>query len=248
MEGSNFNQIANDYHLKRKKPWRPLEFFLNHLRNKSYTFRGLNLDLGCASGRNFKLMYSPPNKLIGIDLSIELLKIAKSNLKDINQFSQFESKFIQLLLGDITHLPIRQNSMQNVFSIATIHHVKKKSERKNTMLQIYELLEEGGNLIVTVWRKWQKKFRRYFLFEWFKRKFATDYKKQQELNGLGEFGDKYVPWTLSKEQVIYDRFYHFFSKNEMKKLLKNFKILEFRITGGPTNKDNFFIFARKTKN
>ncbi|MFX0137001.1 MAG: class I SAM-dependent methyltransferase [Candidatus Hodarchaeota archaeon] len=234
--------------MKRKKPWRPLEFFLNYLKNKGYTFRGIILDLGCANGRNFKLLYNPPNKLIGIDLSIELLKIANSNLKDINQYSQFESKFVQLLLGDITYLPIRQNSIHNVFSIATIHHIKKKSERKNTLLQIYELLKEKGNLIFTVWRKWQKKFRRYFLFEWFKRKFAVTYKKQLESNGLEEFGDKCIPWTVSKEQVVYVRFYHFFSKNELKKLLRDFKILEFRITGGPTNKDNFFIFARKIKN
>ena len=64
--------------------------------------------------------------------------------------------------------------------------------------------------------------------------------------GLEEVGYKFVPWTLSEEQKTYYRFYHFFSKRELKKLLNIFDVLEFNITGGPTEKDNFFIFARKS--
>lgn len=243
----NFNQIAKDYHLKRKKPWRPLEFFLKHLKNKGLSFEGIFLDLGCANGRNFKIMSTPPNKLIGIDISLDLLKIANANLNDISLYSQFESRFIQLLLGDVVNLPIRQNSINAVFSIATIHHIKYKSERKRTISQIYESLKKEGCLILTVWRKWQKAFRNYFFIEWFKRSFSNKYKKQQIVNGLEEFGDKFVPWTLSKEQMAFNRFYHFFSKKELKKLLKIFDLVEFKITGGPTNRDNFFIFGCKPK-
>ncbi len=245
MENSCFNQIAKDYHLKRKKPWRPLIFFLEHLKHKGYTFKGISLDLGCANGRNFKIMNTPPNKLIGLDISLELLKIAKINLKDINQYSQYESNFFQLILGDIRSLPFREKSLHNIYSIATFHHLKKNDIRKNTILQIYTHLKKNGKFIITVWRKWQKKFRIYFFLEWFKRNFMLNYKTQQKIVGLDEFGDKYIPWTLSKEQETYNRFYHFFSKHELQKLLKNFDIVEFKITGGPTEKDNFFILACK---
>lgn len=246
MEGSSFNQIAKDYHLKRKKPWRPFAFFLHFLKNKKYSFRGKILDLGCANGRNFKIMSNPPNKLIGIDISPELLKIARENLKDVDQFSHYESRFFQLILGDIANLPIRQNSIDVIFSIATLHHIKKKSKRKSTIVQMYESLKENSKLILTVWRKWQKGLRNYFFLEWFKRNFSFDYKDQQKAMGLEEFGDKLVPWTLSKEQQVYNRFYHFFSKKELKKLLKIFEIIAFKITGGPTDRDNFFVFARKS--
>ena len=245
MENSGFNQIANDYHLKRKKPWRPLVFFLDHLKNKAYTFKGIALDMGCANGRNFKLMGTPPNKLIGLDISLKLLTIAKNNLNDINQYSQYESNFIQLLLGDITSLPFRQNSIHTIYLIATFHHIKRKNVRKNSILQMYDLLKKNGKIILTVWRKWQKKFRSDFFLEWLKRTFTVKFKKQQKVIGLEEFGDKYVPWTLSEEQKTYNRFYHFFSKYELKKLLKIFNVIEFKITGGPTERDNFFIFARK---
>lgn len=246
MEDPIFDKIAQDYHLKRKKPWRPLEFFIDFLKNKGYRFRGKALDLGCANGRNFKLMSNPPNKLIGIDISFELLKIADKNLKNVDEFSLFESKFYQLIHADLVNPPIRNNSVHTIFSIATIHHIKQKSDQKIAIVNMYKMLKDKGKLILTVWRKWQKKFRDYFLSELYKRNFTKDYKNQQKKIGLEEFGDKYVPWTLSKENKIYNRFYHFFSKRELKKLLNIFTIDEFKITGGPTNRDNFFVLARKS--
>ncbi len=246
MQSHSFNNFAQDYHLKRRKSWRPLIFFLNHLKKKGYTFRGISLDLGCGNGRNFKLMNTPPNKLIGLDISLEIIKIAKMNLKDINQFSKYESKFIQLILGDITSSPFRENSLHNIYSIASFHHLKKYNTRKNTILQIYTQLKKKGYLILTVWRKWQEEFRNYFFYDWFKRKLSVNYRKNQKTIGLEEFGDKYIPWTLSKEQQTFNRFYHFFSKHELRKLLKMLDIIEFKITGGPTEKDNFFVLARKS--
>jgi SAM-dependent methyltransferase len=246
MEGSSFNKIAEDYHSKRKRPWRPLEFFLDFLKKKGYQFKGNTLDLGCANGRNFKIMNKVPNKLIGIDLSLNLLKIAKSNLDNKDQFLAQESKFFQLIQGDMVNLPIRQKSMSTIFSIATLHHIRKKSERKIALTQMYEALKEKGKLILTVWRKWQKRFRYYFIWEWIKRNFSIYYKNQQKTIGLEEFGDKYVPWKISNKNTAYNRFYHLFSKHELKRLMKIFKIIEFKKKGGPNNKDNFFIFVRKS--
>ncbi|MFX0020855.1 MAG: methyltransferase domain-containing protein [Candidatus Hermodarchaeota archaeon] len=246
MDNYSFNNFANDYHSKRKKPWRPLQFFLNFLNKKGYVFKGKSLDLGCANGRNFKLMNNPPNKLIGIDISFNLLKIAKSNLKNDENFNAYAAKFFQLIQADAVHLPIREKSIDTIYSIATIHHIKKKIERKRAFIEMYDILKHKGNLILTVWRKWQTKFRDYFVWDWIKRNFTMDYRSQQRKKGLEEFGDKYVPWTLSSENITYDRFYHFFSKYELKKLMGIFNIKEFKITGGPTQKDNFFVFAQKT--
>ncbi len=65
------------------------------------------------------------------------------------------------------------------------------------------------------------------------------------MEGLEEFGDQYVSWKISSEKKKYNRFYHFFSKREIKKLIKTFKVQEFKILGGPNNRDNFFILAQK---
>ncbi len=245
MEGTNFNQIAKDYHSKRRKPWRPLKFFLNYLKKKEYLLRGMSLDLGCANGRNFKILGNYPRKLVGVDISLELLKIAQNDFKNSEKYLKSESNFIQVLLADINYLPIRKNSIQNIFSIATIHHIRHKSNRKKLVSQFNSILKRDGNLLITVWRKWQKKYRSYFLLDGIKRSFSFKYKKQQEIDDLNQFGDKYIPWTLSEENMIFNRFYHFFSKREIKFLLKIFTIKEFKIMGGPNNSDNFFILAQK---
>ncbi len=245
MESNTFNQIAKDYHSKRKKPWKPLEFFFNYLKTKSYFFHGISLDLGCANGRNFKILGNKPKKLIGIDNSLEFLKIAQKSLNNTEHYLKSESDFIQIILADINYLPIRKNSINNIFSIATIHHIKNKTNRKSLIAHLNSTLIKNGNLLITVWRKWQKKYRSYFLLDGIKRNLSFRHKKRQSDAGLNQFGDKYIPWTLSEKNKVYKRFYHFFSKHEIKKLLKTFVINEFRIMGGPSNNDNFFILVQK---
>ncbi|MFX1529757.1 MAG: class I SAM-dependent methyltransferase [Promethearchaeota archaeon] len=245
MEGYNYNHIAKDYHSKRRKPWRPLEFFLDFLNKKKYEFNGICLDLGCANGRNFKILGTYPKKVIGIDLSLEFLKIARGDLRNSDRYSKLEANLIQVLHADIKYLPIRPNSVQNIYSIATIHHIKNKSDRKDLITQINDIIKKDGNLVITVWRKWQKKYRSYFLLDGIKRKLSYNHDEKQKMVGLEEPGDKFIPWRLTGEDKAYYRFYHFFSKREIKKLLKIFEIKEFKIMGGPNNNDNFFILAQK---
>lgn len=247
MEGTIFDQIAKDYHSKRRKPWKPLEFFLDYLKAKKYLFHGISLDLGCANGRNFKILGNKPKKLVGIDISLEFLKIAQNSLKNSEHYLKSESNFIQILMADIKYLPIRNNSIQNVFSIATIHHIKDKANRKRIMIQLNRILTKNGHFLITVWRKWQKKYRSYFILDRIKRSFSLKHKERQSDAGLSQYGDKFIPWTLPEENKRYKRFYHFFSKHEIKNLLKIFTIREFKIMGGPSNNDNFFILAQKEK-
>ena len=44
MENNYYDKIAWDYHLKRKKPWKALEEFLDHLKEKKYNFKGYCID------------------------------------------------------------------------------------------------------------------------------------------------------------------------------------------------------------
>ena len=241
-----YNFLAKDYHKKRSKPWKALETFVKEIKEKEISFTGYNLDLGCANGRNFSEFLQPNNRLIGVDNSLEFLKIASDRLKSNNNFPTESSKFIQLILSDILFLPIRPNVIQNIFSIATIHHIKDKTQRNYAISQIYCLLRNKGCFLFTVWRKYQKKYRSYFIKDKIKRLFKPKYRKIQINLGLNEYGDKFVPWTLSAEKKTYNRFYHFFSSKEIKKLLDDYAILEFKRMGGPNKKDNFFVLAQKT--
>lgn len=244
MEYFTYDNIADDYDSKRKKPWKPLKDFLYCLSKNGYTFNGNCIDLGCANGRHFEIFKNSNNRIIGIDNSFALLKLASERLKSSDHYSKIELNKIQLILGDLNFIPIRNHSIQNVFSVATIHHVKGQPERANVIKHLFELLREEGFLLITVWRKWHKRVKKHFIVDWLKR-INPRYKHQQEKVGLKEFGDKFVPWTFTRKNETFHRFYHFFSKKEIKELLQNFKIREFQILGGPTKKDNFFILAQK---
>jgi len=246
MEINCFNKIAQDYHLKRKNPWKPLERFLTELNERGYHFKGVCVDLGCGNGRNFQLLQNTHNHVLGIDNSIEFLKIAKKNREDPNPSLIKHPKFIHLILGDIHFLPLRENKIQNFFSIASFHHINDAKQRKKATRQIYQLIKPNGFFLITVWRRWQKKFKWYFCTERIKRIFNPLYRKKQSLAGIHEFGDKLIPWTVSWNKIKYIRFYHLFSKREIKRIIeRHFNIRQFNTLGGASGKDNFFILAQK---
>ena len=245
MEKDLYNFIAADFSKKKSKPWKDLEKFVKEIKEKEISFTGYNIDLGCANGRNFSVFLQPNNRLIGVDNSFEFLKIARDLLKSDNDLPRNSSNFIQLILSDILFLPIRPNVIQNIFSIATIHHIEDKTQLNYAISQLYCLLRNKGYFLFTVWRKYQKNYRSYFIKDKIKRLFNLKYRKIQISLGLNEYGDKFVPWTLSAEKKTYNRFYHFFSHKEIKKLLKEYIILEFKKRGGPNKKDNFFVLTQK---
>ncbi|MBY9020892.1 MAG: class I SAM-dependent methyltransferase [Candidatus Lokiarchaeota archaeon] len=245
MNKKIYDILALDYHQKRFYPWKDFELFFNKLNKKQIPFNGYSLDLGCANGRNFKIFLQSDIKLIGIDNSIEFLKITRDRLRTRDAYSINEQKSIELIQSDINNIPIRPESVNTIFSIAAIHHIKNARRRNQVLKQIYATLEDNGLLLLTVWRKYQKKYRFYFIRDWFKRLYNSNYRIKQNNLDLAEHGDKLIPWTISKENLTYNRFYHFFSRKELKKLLKRFAIKELKKRGGPNNRDNFFVMAKK---
>lgn len=237
-----YKNLAKDYHNKRRHPWKDFEKFLKELIEKGLDIKGTVIDLGCANGRHFDLITNSRNRLIGIDNSIEFLKIAKEQLR-VKINNELKKNQIQIIQADLNYLPIRSTSINSIFSIAAIHHLKTKELRAKIFSEISKVLKNGGFIIFTVWRRWQKRFYIHFLKDWIKRRFYPSYKKKQIKKELKNFGDIFVPWTLSSENIKIKRFYHLYSSHELKKVLKDFIIQKFEKRGGPGGKDNFFVFA-----
>lgn len=242
---NSYDFFALDYHNKRIYHWRELEIFLEELYGKNINFSGYNLDLGCANGRNFKLFQKSNSKLIGIDNSKELLRLARQRLKSQNHETNLNLKSVNLVLSDISSLPLRPLSIKNIFSIATIHHIRNKVERENLLSQLHRITKNNGFLVLTVWRRYQKKYRYFFVIDKIRRIILPKYNKTQKDLGLFQYGDKFIPWTLSNKKRTYDRFYHFFSKKEIKDLLKAYSTIIISKRGGPNKKDNFFVLTQK---
>ncbi len=242
---SVYNEFAEDYNNKRNKPWKAFIEFFFYLKKREYRFHGTIIDLGCANGRHFTTIKNYRNRLIAIDNSKEFLKISKKRIeKDFK--SKYDLNTIQLVLSDMNYLPIRNDQINTIFSIATIHHIQSYISRKIFFYNIFNILKNNSLIIFSVWRRWQKKYRFFFFKDFIHRKLGFTEKRKKFIDKNLEFGDIIIPWNLSSRKKVIKRYYHLFSFHELKTLLKKFNIKKIKKLGGPGNKDNFFILAKKS--
>jgi len=214
--------------------------FIEELKERGYKFGGLNIDLGCGNGKFFEIFKNFSNKLIGIDNSIRSLKFAKIRIFQ-KKFKNQNLNNIELILADMNKLPLRERSIDNIFSIVVIHLLKTHKQRKEIFSSIHKILKNNGYLLFTVGRRWQRKYRLSFIEDFIKRKLISSYRKNKVKEGLYQFGDIYL---LSENKNI-RYFYHFFSYKELYQYLEDFYIIELEKRGGPRGRDHFFIFAKK---
>jgi len=229
---NSFEKIAKDWNRLRGDPWPILLDFFKTYDYAEHFSNGILLDLGCGNGRH-ALLYAAENiKVIGVDFSFELLKIARRRCEEghINN--------IDYVMADFTALPFRKSVVSSIFFLATFHHIPKQENRLKTLKEIEEVLQYNGFCLISIWRKWQKRFLRHF--------FKEGLEKMVTLKRMKEFGDIFIPWKQQDGTEI-QRFYHLFSQREIKKLVQNtkFQIKLIKNFGGPTRKDNIFVVLKK---
>jgi ubiquinone/menaquinone biosynthesis C-methylase UbiE len=75
------------------------------------------LDYGCGAGENSVLIASHRGKVIGIDISPELLNMAEKRM-ELNGQENFEFK-----VGSAHELPLETESVDIVYGMAILHHL-----------------------------------------------------------------------------------------------------------------------------
>ena len=140
--------------------------------------KGKLLDLGCGNCRN--LLPFKNLRLYGIDFSKEMLIQAKKYCDKYN---------------------IKVNFFDYCLCLVSLH-IMNKEDADKSLKEIYRILKEGGQCLVSVWNK-------YGLLSFF----------------IKERG-KYIPWH--KSDKIYNRYYYFYNYFGFRKLLlkNNFKIIK----------------------
>ena len=115
----------------------------------SSTKRGFLLDLGCGTGRDAIELARSGFKVYGIDISSEMIKIAKSGITD--------NESIEFLQGDSEHIPYEDEHFDAVICSSSFHHyprpVASLSEirrvlKKNGHLFLLETCRDGFRLII----------------------------------------------------------------------------------------------------
>jgi len=195
-----FDEIAGSWHNFRKKPHSEAYSFYLHTEPGKYF-----LDIGCGSGRHTHL-FSKKFHSTGIDTSVEMLKLAKRNGLDV-------------VCADTCHLPFKSNSFNALLSFAVIHHLGKEDQIK-AMEESKRVLKKSGKMLISVWRKWQKKFFAKAIYKYF-----TSHRNEFD-----------VSWG----QTL--RPYYLFSKKDFKDTLKKAGIHNFKIWG---DKMNYFALVKE---
>ena len=217
----DYNQIAVDYARTRGFTWdiEPLT---------KYVLRGERiLDLGCGQGRLLEIMKNQDIDYVGVDASEKLIGITKKNYPNF-----------RFQVADALNLPFPDNYFDKVFSIRVLHHFPSKEFRLRFLKEARRVLKPKGLLILTVWNVWGCKDRKNLL-----RLIKSAFRKIIGLSKL-DFGDTFIPWG---KKIL--RYYHYFTKNELKNLVKKsgFKIKKIWTTSGPRRYSDIYVVAEKER-
>lgn len=95
------------------------------------------LDLGCGTGEMLRLILQKDihKELCGIDLSEEMLAVAKSKL----------TEKVKLFLGDSESLPFSNNSFDVVYCNDSFHHYPTP---QNVIREVHRVLKPGGTFLM----------------------------------------------------------------------------------------------------
>lgn len=253
----DYNLIAPHFDVTRKYPWEEFSEFKKYIRGEEEI-----LDLGCGNGRLVSFLNKitkvrpllqgsdPCNRYVGLDISEEIIKTARKNHPNF-----------KFLVGDFLNLPFPDDTFDIIFSIASFHHIPSTELRLEALKEMKRVLKKDGIILMIVWNLGeQEKYQPYIKNARDERLEFNDYsssraKRNREVtakkfstssndiqrNGQLDLGDSLIPWKDEKGKVLAERYYHAFTKEELKTIFENsgFKIKEI-----VANKFNIVIIAK----
>lgn len=149
MRSSEYDKFAGHFDATRRQPWKEVTDFLWDLKTACDAPRRPGdirlLDIGCGNGRHLIEAEKRGLNAFGLDISRNLLKIAKRKAR------------APLILGNALKLPFKDGVFENALCIAVVHHFGTEKERKKCLEEMARVTRRS--CIVSVWAFEQEKFK-----------------------------------------------------------------------------------------
>ena len=215
----DFNKIAESFSKTRTYLWPELKKLKRYIQSGQKI-----LDLGCGNGRLFKLFENKNIKYAGIDFSEKLIKKAKEKYGNYFQ------------IADFLNLPFPDDYFDSIWAIAVFHHVPSEKLRLKTLQEINRVLNKDGKIILTCWNLYQVKYLKLLL-----KSYLSKFFKKSKL----DYKDVLIPWKNTKTK----RYYHAFTKKELKRLFKKagFQIETLKYLKRNKKRTNILIVAKNSE-
>lgn len=185
------------------------------------------LDFGCGSGRLFAALKDRGIEYFGADVSPKQIEIAKRTYPEAD---------FRITSGLVLDFP--ENFFDKVYAIAVLHHLPSLELRLQLLKELKRVLKPAGQLFLRVWDIWPDRKKRKLFWQFAFLKLIGKSKL--------DFGDIFMPWKDSQGKVLAERYYHCFTKRELKRLARQagFKIVK-SWPAGEKEKANLYLIAEK---
>lgn len=187
----DYNKFAKTFaHSRKNMKWHELEYFFSLLK------QGSILDIWCGSWRLLEQYYNYfwnyPERYLWLDLSEWLLQEAKNIYPNM--------QFLEANMLDIRKI-CQWRVFDNVFLIASFHHLQTLQERKIFLSGLYSVLELGATVYMTNWALSSQLNQ-------------EKYKSSQIIGSENQYGSHDYSIKIGNDM----RYYHSFSLDELEYL------------------------------
>lgn len=232
-----YKAIADEFSETRHYHWKGWDNLVSFLKISSLQV----LDMGCGNGRFGQFLINKKFSdflYCGVDNSNELLKIAKNNLKNVEN-ARFENiDIVESLLNNSLEekLPSEKYDLITLFGV--LHHIPSFELRKKLIEELSLKLKKNGLLVLTSWQ--------FPMEDRFNKKIIKPEKLNLKPTELYK-NDYILDWKKGKTAYRYCHFTDDSEINEIMENIENISLFDEFLADGSNNKLNRYFILKKNK-